>query len=102
MGKYKISVNKRNSENTSKALKKIFQLPISTTYTDIIVETGIWSAEQKTQYATMMLYHNIKNSDDNRKVKQLVEEQKQNQFKNTFNQNVRKIAKDLQIDIKKR
>ena len=50
----------------------------------------------------MMLYHNIKNSDDNRKVKQLVEEQKQNQFKNTFNQNVQKIAKDLQIDIKKR
>ena len=66
------------------------------------METGIWSAEQKTQYGTMMLYHNIKNSDDNRKVKQLVEEQKQNQFKNTFNQNVQKIAKDLPIDIKKR
>ena len=36
----------------------------------------MWSAVQKIQYATMMLYHNIKNSDDNRKVKQVAEEQK--------------------------
>ena len=45
-----------------------------------------------------MLYHNIKNSDGNRKVKQIVEEQEQNQLKNTFYQKVQKIAKDLQID----
>ena len=82
-----------------KTLKRIFQFPISTTYTGIIMETGIWPADQKIQYATMMLYHNIKNSDDNRKVKQLAEEQEQNQFKNTFYQKVQKIAKDLQIDI---
>ena len=67
-----------------KALKRIFQLPVLTTYTGIIMKTGIWPAEQKIQYATMMLYHNIKNSDDNRKFKQVVEEQDQNQFKNTF------------------
>ena len=47
----------------------------------------------------MMLYHNIRNSDDKRKVNQVVEEQEQNQFKNTFYQKVQKIAKDLQIDI---
>ena len=99
MGKYKISGNEGNRESTRKALKRIFQLPFSTTYTGIIMETGIWPAKQKIQYATMMLYHNIKNSDDNRKVKQVVEEQEQNQFKNTFYQKVQKIAKDLQIDI---
>ena len=94
------SVEMREIEKIQgKALKRIFQLPVSTTYTGIIMETGIWSAEQKIQYATMMLYHNIKNSDDNRKVKQVVEEQEQNQFKNTFYQKVQKIAKDLQIDI---
>ena len=43
-----------------KALKRIFQLPVSTAYTGIIMETGIWPAEQKIQYATMMLYHNKK------------------------------------------
>ena len=94
------SVEMREIEKIQgKALKRIFQLPVSTTYTGIIMETGIWPAEQKIQYATMMLYHNIKNSDDNRKVKQVVEEQEQNQFKNTFYQKVQKIAKDLQIDI---
>ena len=45
-----------------------------------------------------MLYHNIKNN-DNRKAKQVIEEQEQNKFKNTFYQKVQKIAKDLQIDI---
>ena len=73
MGKFKISGNEGNRENTRNALKRIFQLPVSTTYTGIIMETGIWPAEQKIQYATMMLYHNIKNSDDNRKVKQVEE-----------------------------
>ena len=33
-----------------KALKRIFQCPVSTTYTGIIMETGIWPAEQKIQY----------------------------------------------------
>ena len=60
------------------------------------METGIWLAEQKIQYATVMLYHNIKNN-DNRKAKQVIEEQEQNKFKNTFYQKVQKIAKDLQI-----
>ena len=58
-----------------KALKRIFQLPVLTTYTVIIMETGIWPTEQKVHYATMILYHSIKNSDDNRKIKQVVEEQ---------------------------
>ena len=74
-----------------KTLKRIFQLPVSTTYTGITIETGIWLAEPKIQYATMMLYR-MKNSDDNRKVKQVEEEQDQNQFRNTFYQKVQKIA----------
>ena len=46
-----------------------------------------------------MLYHNIKNSDDKRKVKQVVEEQEQNKYKNTFYHKVQKMANNLQIDI---
>ena len=87
-GKYKISGNDGNRENTRKGIKK----DISTS-TGIIMETWIWPAEQKIQYATMMLYHNINNSDDNRKVKQVVDEQEQNQFKNTLYQTVKIIAK---------
>ena len=82
MCKYDISGNEGN---------RIFQLPVSTAYTGITIERGIWFAEPKIQYATMMLYR-MKNSDDNRKVKQVEEEQDQNQFRNTFYQNVQKIA----------
>ena len=57
------------------------------------METKIWPAEQKIQHAAMMLYHNIKNSDDNRKVKQFPT------FQNTFYQKMQKVAKDLQIHI---
>ena len=35
MGKYKIKAVERNRENTKKGLKGIFQLPVSTTHTDI-------------------------------------------------------------------
>ena len=47
-----------------KTSKKIFKLPLSTAYTRILMETGIWPAEQRIQNATLMLYHNIKNSDE--------------------------------------
>ena len=47
-----------------------------------------------------MLYHNIINRDDNRKVKQVVEGQEQNEFKNTFYQKKQEITKELQIDIR--
>ena len=66
-----------------------------------IQRKSLWKQEygQPNKYATMILYHNIKNSDDKRKIKQVVEKQEQNQFKNTFYKKVPKIAKDLQIDI---
>ena len=37
------------------------------------METGIWTGEQNIQFDTLMLYHNMKNSDDNKKVKYVVE-----------------------------
>ena len=36
------------------------------------METGIWLAEQEIQYTKMMLCHNIKNSDDNTNVNQII------------------------------
>ena len=36
-----------------KTLKKIFKLPLSTTYTGMLMETEIWPAEQRIQYATL-------------------------------------------------
>ena len=65
------------------------------------METGIWPAEQKIEYATMMLYHNVKNSDEERVIKQIVKEQEKNKYINTFHQRVKRIAEDLDIDIDK-
>ena len=46
-----------------------------------------------------MLDHNIANSHVNRKVKQVLKDQQQNQYKNNFYQKVKKYCKNLQIDI---
>ena len=43
-----------------KALKIIFRLAVSTSYTGILIETRIWSAEQIMQYATFMVYYNVR------------------------------------------
>ena len=61
-----------------KALKRIFKLPVSTVYTGILMETGIWTAEQRMEYATLMFYHNIKNSNEERKIKMIEEQEKKN------------------------
>ena len=57
------------------------------------------SAKNPIWYNDAISHHNTKNSDDDRKVKQVVKEQEQNQFKNTLYQKVQRIAKDLQIHI---
>ena len=57
------------------------------------METGICPAEQKIQYATMTLYHNIKNTDDNKKFKQVVEEQEQINSRIHFIRKCKKLKK---------
>ena len=47
----------------------------------------------------MVLCLDITNSDVNRKFKQVLKDQEQNQYKTHFTRKYKKIAKDLQIDI---
>ena len=84
-----------------KALKRIFQLEASSlklTYTGINRNRN-GQQSKKSNMPQWCSNHKIKNSYDNRKVKQVAGEQNQNQFKNTFYQWVQKTVKDLQIDI---
>ena len=79
--------NEGSRENTriqGKALKIIFKLPVSTEYTGTLIETRIWPAEQRIQYLTLMLYHEIKNSDEGRKIKKMIEEQEKKNYNNAF------------------
>ena len=48
------------------------------------METGIWPAEQRIQNATLMLYHNIKNSDEEWKIKKMIAEQVKKNYKTNF------------------
>ena len=82
-------------------IKGILKLPVSTAYTGILMETGIWPAEQRIQYATLMLYHNIKNSDEERKIKKMIEEQEKKNYNNTFYKKVQQTAKTMEIEIDK-
>ena len=84
-----------------KALKRIFHLPISTSNIGILMETGIWPVEQKLQYATLMLYHNIMNSDEDRVARKIIIEQRKKEYKRTYYQKVKNAAKDINIDIDK-
>ena len=61
-----------------KALKRIFRQPVSTIDIEILTETGIWPAEQRIQQVTLMLYHNIKNNDEERKTTKMIEQEKKN------------------------
>ena len=47
-----------------KVLKRIFKLLVSKSNKEILMETGVRSAEQRIQYATLMLYNDIKNCNE--------------------------------------
>ena len=84
-----------------KALKRISKLPFSTAYTGILMETETWPAKQRIQYAALMLYHNIKNSNEERKIKKMIEEQEKKNYNNTFYKKVQQIAETMKIEIDK-
>ena len=80
-----------------KAFKRKFSLPITTPYIGLIIETGVWSAEQRINYSSLILYHNIINSCKDGLVKQIIQEQIQN-HQNTY-EKVRTIAEELNIKL---
>ena len=82
-----------------KALKRIFNLPITTPYIGLTTETGVWPAEQRINYSSLMLYHNIINSSKDRLVKQTIQEQRAQNHPNTFYEKVRTIAEKLNIKV---
>ena len=50
-------------------------MPISTSYIGLIMETGMWPANQRIKYSIMMLYHNIMNGDHKRVARKIIAEQ---------------------------
>ena len=88
-------------KNQGKALKRIFSLSMATPYIGLMIETGVWPAEQRINYSSLMLYHNIINSSKDRLVKQIIQEQRAQNHSNTFYDKVRTIAEELNIKLEK-
>ncbi len=55
----------------------ILELPASTPYYALLMETGWWTIKGRLAYTKLMLYHNILTSDDRRVIKKIVEVQKE-------------------------
>ena len=91
--------NKEIERIQEKALKIIFKLLVSTAYTKILMETGIWPAEQGIQYVKLILCHDIKNSNEEKKIKEMIEEQEKKNYNNTFYKKVQQRAETLVIEI---
>ena len=92
-GSLEKAVKSRNSKG--KALKRIFSLPITTSYIGLIIETGVWPAGQRIKYSSLMLYHNIINRSKDRLVKQIIQEQRAQNHASTFYDKVRTIAEEF-------
>ena len=83
-----------------RALKRIFNLPISTSYIGLIMEIDTWPANQRMQYSIMILYHNIMNSDHKRVARKILAEQAKSNHKNTMISKVQQIAQQIEVEDK--
>ena len=83
-----------------KYLKKLLQLPVSTPYAPIIMETGLWTLKERYKYLVMMVFHEIMNSDKDRKSREIIVHQIQNRkISNTIYGRVVEIGKETKIDV---
>ena len=64
------------------------------------METDTWSSNQRIQYSTMMIYHNIMNSDHKRIARKILAEQTKNNRKSTIISKVRQIAQEIASKLK--
>ena len=83
----------------AKALKRIFELPTSTPYIGILMETGLWTIKDQVVYKKMMLYKNVLNSDDSRIMKIIIENQMKNDDEGTWANELKEKAKCYNIDL---
>ena len=82
-GKIKRNKAKEIVKIQAETLKHMLDLPTSTPYVGVLMETGIWPAMDQLNYATLMFYHSVVNSEE-RLVTKIVLEQEATSRANTF------------------
>ena len=76
-------------------------MPKTTPYWGVVCELGIRPIKLTLLYKKLMLYHNFINSDDERKVRTLVEAQKESGIEQCWYAEVRKETEEIGIDLDK-
>jgi hypothetical protein len=83
-------------------LTGILEIPRTTSYYALLLETGWWTMRARVDYKKLMLLHNIVQSDERRFIKRLIVEQEKENRESTWYGSVKRIkAKyDIQLDEK--
>ena len=89
-------------ESTHQALLTgILEVPISTPYYALLMETGWWTMRARLAYKKLMLYHNIQRSNDKRIIKRIVKIQKEEKRETTWYSGIQQEIKryDIQLEV---
>ncbi len=77
----------------------LLELPISTPYYALLIETGFWSMKARLAYRKLMLYHNIVRSDNRRVIKNLINVQKSETRPTTWYGGIKSILHEYKIKL---
>ena len=80
-----------------KILRQVLELPTSTSYEFVIMETGMWKMRARIAYKKLMLYQNILKSDSKRLVKRILLAQMERDRKGTWYREIVKIMTKYNI-----
>ena len=83
----------------AQALKELLELPVSTPYLPLLMETGMWTMEGRINYKKFMLFHNILNSPDDRLLKQVLIEQMKSPRPGTWFYTITELIKRYNIEL---
>ena len=83
-----------------KILFRLVEVPVSTPYMGILMETGVWTMEARVAYRKLMLYHHIKHSEEERVIKQIVKIQEEEEREGTWVEGVIKLIEYYAIEKK--
>ncbi len=81
-----------------KILARMLEVPMSAPYMGLLMETGSWTMQARIEYKKLMLYHNIKHSEEDRVIKQIVRVQEEEERPGTWNEEVKLIIKKYGIE----
>ena len=80
-------------------LTGLLNMPKSTPYVGLLMETGLWTIQARIEYRKLMLFHNIKNSDEDRIIKQILTVQESEARGSTWFADVCRILCKYEIEL---